>query len=106
MPGDENNALANDFAGVQIRTWSDKSNALASKLGHFQKDKSNAGVTSPMPQLPSPEANIFFIRNEAGPKTQPQKDKSKAGVTSPPQLPRPEKTQNFLDSASKRQVQC
>ena len=49
----------------------------------LQGSKSDAGVTSPASQHPSPETVFFLIKKQAGPKAQPQNDKSNAGVTSP-----------------------
>ena len=46
-------------------------------------DKSDAVVTSPFSQHSSAETRCFLIKNQAGPKAQPQNDKSNAGVTSP-----------------------
>ena len=46
-------------------------------------DKSDAVVTSPFSQHSIAETRFFLIKNQAGPKAQPQNDKSNAGVTSP-----------------------
>ena len=46
-------------------------------------DKSDAAVTSPFSQHSSPETIFFLIKNQAGPKAQPQKDKCNARLTNP-----------------------
>ena len=55
----------------------------AGPKAQLQGDKSDAGVTSPVSQHPSPETLFFLFKNQAGPKAQLQGDKSNAGVTSP-----------------------